>query len=100
MIILVIFVSFFTNGETFRVDIVRYFLGLLEQVWAFMSTQSKCKFYSSSLLFVYDGLNNEPHGRLKMIDFAHVFDISDGGHDDSYLYGLEKLVQYFREMAV
>jgi len=91
--------DFFHNGETFRVDIVRYFLGILEEVWAFMSTQHKVRMYSSSLLFVYDSLNNEPHGRLKMIDFAHVFDIKDGGLDESYLFGLEKLVAYFRELA-
>jgi len=91
--------TFFHNGQTLRVDVIRHFLAQLEQVWAFMSTQHKVRMYSSSLLFVYDAMNNEAHGRMKLIDFAHVFDIKDGGLDESYLFGLEKLVGYFRELA-
>jgi hypothetical protein len=91
--------EFFHNGEVFRVDIARHYLAVLEGVWQFMSTQSKIRMYSSSILFVFDALNNQAHGRLKLIDFAHVFDIKDGGHDDSYLFGLEKLLHFFREMC-
>lgn len=57
------------------------------------------RFYSSSLLFVYEGLlcipiiyklgnPNVPFkSTVKMIDFAHVFPITDGGTDEGYYKG-------------
>jgi inositol-hexakisphosphate kinase len=92
--------EYFHNGERLRTELVQYFLPMLEEAYQFMSTQNKFRFYSSSLLFVYDGKNQTPHGRIKMIDFAHVFDIQEpDGLDDGYLVGLVKLIEYFRILA-
>lgn len=92
--------KFFHNGEKLRTDVVQHFLGLLDNVHKYMSQQSEFTFYSSSLLFVYDGSNNEPHGRLKMIDFAHVFEIEEeDGRDEGYIFGLEKMIEYFKKIA-
>ena len=91
--------SFFHNGKRLRSDLIRHFLVELERVYQFMSTQRQFRFYSSSLLFVYDGKNPEYHGRLKLIDFAHAHPIRDNGLDESYLYGLERLIQYFRQLS-
>jgi len=90
--------TFFHNGERFRTELVQYFLHELEKVHHFMNTNHTSRFYSSSLLFVYDAKNPQAHGRIKMIDFAHVFDIRDGGKDDGYLFGLERLIHFFRQM--
>eukprot|EP01130_Rhizamoeba_saxonica_P006758 TRINITY_DN26_c0_g1_i2.p1 TRINITY_DN26_c0_g1~~TRINITY_DN26_c0_g1_i2.p1 ORF type:complete len:180 (-),score=49.61 TRINITY_DN26_c0_g1_i2:20-559(-) len=89
--------GFFHNGETLRLDLVEYFLGELLKVQEYFHRQTLMSFYSSSLLFVYDGANPEPHGRLKIIDFAHVFDLEDGAHDDNYIFGIDNLVTYFQE---
>jgi len=91
--------TFFNNGERFRDDLVRYFLAELERVDHFMQNNHKRRFYSSSLLFVYDANNPQPHGRCKMIDFAHVFEIREpNGRDEGYIYGLERLIQMFRAL--
>mmetsp|Transcript_9686 Transcript_9686/g.11629 ORF Transcript_9686/g.11629 Transcript_9686/m.11629 type:complete len:496 (+) Transcript_9686:2-1489(+) len=50
------------------------------------------RIYGSSLLVVYDAKNPTPETlRVSMIDFAHVFKITDGGRDDGYLHGLRFL---------
>uniref|UniRef100_A0A6B2LFF6 Kinase n=1 Tax=Arcella intermedia TaxID=1963864 RepID=A0A6B2LFF6_9EUKA len=91
--------SFFDNGEGLRKDVVKVLLPQVKEFLAWQKSQSAIRVYSSSLLFVYDALNKEPHGYVKWIDFAHVFDIKDGGHDDGFIFGLEKLVAYFEEIA-
>jgi len=90
--------DFFDNGEGVRKDVVKI---LLEEVRKFLNWQEHQKsvrVYSSSLLFVYDATNKEPHGNVKWIDFAHVFPIKDGGHDDGFILGLKKLVGYLEDL--
>jgi len=90
--------EFFDNGEGVRKDVVGIYLEELKKFLTWQEHQSSIRVYSSSLLFVYDAQNKAPNGSVKWIDFAHVFDIKDGGHDEGFLVGLRKLVHYFEEL--
>jgi hypothetical protein len=91
--------DFFYNGEEIRKDMINYFLGRLETLLTWMESQKFWRFYSSSLLFVYEGDVNSSIKRadIRMIDFAHVFPICDGGTDDGYVKGLKTLICFFKK---
>lgn len=79
------------------------------------------KFFSSSLLIVYDSYTDKcrpldttieelvNNVRVSMIDFAHVFhvhdsmsgtgDVQSNIRDDNYLFGLRKLQQFFSKLS-
>jgi len=50
-------------------------------------------------LFCYDAANPAANGDLRMIDFAHVYDLKPGQHDDGYVHGLKILIGYFEELS-
>lgn len=84
-----------------RLNIIEAFLNKMRSLrdWFIMDNVDKLEFYSSSLLFVYSTHESCVKVRLKMIDFAHVYQnthINRGKpHDVNYLYGLDKLIEYF-----
>lgn len=62
---------------------------------------SNFRFYSSSLLFIYDGKqdpDSQPEVRLKMIDFAHVHPIQDNRKDEGYIFGLKNLIEQLEKV--
>jgi len=63
----------------------------LEEIETVLRENGNWRMYGSSLLLVYDGAEEEPDILVKMIDFAHVFEIKDGGIDDGYLHGVNFL---------
>jgi len=70
----------------------------VEAVYAWFSSQHSLRFFSSSLLFVFDGAN-PTELRVKMIDFAHVFPIrNENERDDNYLVGLKELLSRLRSL--
>jgi len=84
------------NGSTLD-DVVEQFLIKLKEVEKWQEEQQVVRLYSSSLLFLYDGDRANAKSTtvtLKMIDFAHVFDIKDKGRDEGYLTGLKNLIRY------
>eukprot|EP01114_Cavostelium_apophysatum_P014411 TRINITY_DN3738_c0_g1_i1.p1 TRINITY_DN3738_c0_g1~~TRINITY_DN3738_c0_g1_i1.p1 ORF type:complete len:462 (-),score=136.64 TRINITY_DN3738_c0_g1_i1:48-1433(-) len=94
--------QYFDNGDRFRHDIVTALQKKLKTFRDWMDTQHNLRFYSSSLLFVYDAaatnLSDEPTEGVvywSMIDFAHVFPIKDGGKDDGYIVGMRNLMSQF-----
>jgi len=96
------FSSFFDNGiENRRKEFLPLFVHKLREILSWFQGQSLFRFYSSSLLFIYEGDPNlEPRVELKFIDFAHVFDIEDGGRDERVLFGLTTLLTYLEELEV
>jgi hypothetical protein len=51
-------------------------------------------------LFLFEGLEGEPvNVDVRMIDFAHVHQINDGGCDEGYIFGLKNLIQHFEALA-
>jgi len=90
---------YFDNGEKMQMDLIDLFLEKLGIVLKHFENQRKFRFYSSSVLFVYDSQPNEkPKIDLKMIDFAHVSQIKDGGLDDGYIFGIKNLMKYLNEL--
>jgi len=90
--------KYFDNGKAIRKELVSLFLEKLEAVRKYMESQKKLRFYSSSLLFIYDGIASNSKVDVRMIDFAHVHDIKDGGRDEGYITGLTNLIKYLKSM--
>jgi len=58
--------------------------------------QNHYRFYSTSLLLIYEGdlLAKEKEVDIRMIDFAHTFGLEEGEEqDDGYLFGLKNFIQ-------
>jgi len=86
---------FFSNGETTRKQAVLDALRVLRRIKEYISNQKDLRFYSSSLLFIYEGDDIEGNHSgmdIRMIDFAHVHPIHDGGRDEGYIFGLTHLL--------
>lgn len=76
--------------------VLRRFVARLDQIAALMQAQTQFRFYSSSLLFVYEGDKNSTDDdpvSLTMIDMAHVFPFraDDGVGDNGYCDALDTL---------
>ena len=57
----------------------------------------KYRFYSGSLLIVYDGLTQSNLIDIRMIDFAHSINNEiSSDPDQDYLFGLERLMDVFK----
>eukprot|EP01129_Flabellula_baltica_P001127 TRINITY_DN1103_c0_g1_i1.p1 TRINITY_DN1103_c0_g1~~TRINITY_DN1103_c0_g1_i1.p1 ORF type:complete len:518 (-),score=112.17 TRINITY_DN1103_c0_g1_i1:41-1594(-) len=90
--------EFIENGETLRYEILEAFIEPLNRVLEWFQTQSHYKFYGSSLLFVYDGASETPVVNLRMVDFAHTIEITDGTKDDSYKFGIYTILDIFEKI--
>ena len=89
---------FFDNGHGLRKDILAQALPWLRELLQWFKTQPTARMYSSSILFTYDGAQDGGALGLRLIDFAHVFPITDGGVDTGYIFGIEKMIAIFEEM--
>jgi len=89
--------KYFDLGTRVRYDVLGEFIKRLKVFQQWMESQNKLRFYSSSLLFVYDAANNDgAHCHMKMIDFAHVFPIPENnGRDEGYIIGVRNLISHF-----
>ncbi|CAF2371944.1 unnamed protein product [Rotaria sp. Silwood2] len=101
-------VEFFDNGRTKRLDVLPEIIERLESLYETINSLSKYRFYSGSLLIVYDGLPQSNLIDVRMIDFAHSIYASTAdetsasnshiGPDKGYLFGLERLKGVFKEI--
>jgi len=91
--------QFFSDGKRIRVDVARHFLGHVNNILAWWSSQSEFCLYSSSLLFVYDAsVEHEVKANIRIIDFAHVIDIKDDSRDEGMIFGLKNLVLHLEDL--
>lgn len=90
---------FFTNGDCWR-ERVAFYLSRLKQIGELISTQTSYKFYSTSLLFVYDNTKGRVCEKsawdMRMIDFAQCQ--FGGTRDDGYMFGVETLTNFFEQL--
>jgi len=89
--------AFFFNGNEIRLDVIKHFIERLTILFSWMEIQTHYRFYSSSLLFVYDGVP-ELKADVRMIDFAHVSEIKDNRVDEGYVKGFRKLIDSLRRL--
>lgn len=68
--------------------------------WFESKNINQLRFFSSSLLIVYDSNQQAEGVRVSMIDFAHVFHVHDptSSIDNNYLFGLQKLKQFLSNL--
>jgi hypothetical protein len=90
--------EFFT-GTTFRRPVLEQILAHLKSLQTWFSNQHEFRFYSSSILLIYEGDEGHPNPLppiIRMVDFAHTYPMNDpNALDDSYLVGLNNLVRRF-----
>ncbi|CAF5015303.1 unnamed protein product [Rotaria sp. Silwood1] len=101
-------VQFFDNGRTKRLDVLPGIIERLESLYETISSLPKYRFYSGSLLIVYDGLPQSNLIDVRMIDFAHsiyapMTDETSAsnnhiGPDKGYLFGLERLIVVLKDI--
>jgi len=92
--------QFFSNGNCFRDKALSALILKLKDLYrAVESEQKNYRFYSTSLLLIYEGdLNSKDIDTsridVRMIDFAHTFGFEEGvEQDDGYLFGLKNFIQ-------
>lgn len=105
-----VFETFFWNGQTFQIEAAKDVMEELLRIKEWMSKQTTHKFYSSSLLIIYEGdsvadpetqrqIQDESEtdeatndSVVRMIDFPHVVPSKAKEVDRNYLDGLELLI--------
>lgn len=95
---------FFDNGVRVRTDCIALILEKLQFIRDRVVEQRHFKFYSSSLLLVYEGASPDMspcRADVRMIDFAHTQWRKDGqGEPDTgYILGIENLIRILRTVA-
>ncbi|NWT58940.1 IP6K3 kinase, partial [Erythrocercus mccallii] len=117
--------QFLCNGNQLRTDLLEPIVLRLKALLAVIRKQSSYRFYSSSLLIIYDGQEHKEsadhhlpfpktHGTnpsrvdVRMIDFAHTtFKGSKSnpnptphdGPDHGYIFGLENLIKILQSLS-
>lgn len=97
--------AFLFDGANVRVELIPSILSELQRMICVLSEATNpFRFYTSSLLFVYEGDTTKgraPHVALKIIDFAHAIPKADkeGEGDDGVLMGLRNLALLFQSIA-
>jgi len=87
------------HSSRIHYNLARQCIPLAESLLDYFRKQQYLRFYSSSVLLVYDGANVDAGIRFKMIDFAHVFPIVDEGFDNGYVHGITNLVTYLKKIG-
>eukprot|EP00026_Physarum_polycephalum_P010597 Phypoly_transcript_10764.p1 GENE.Phypoly_transcript_10764~~Phypoly_transcript_10764.p1 ORF type:complete len:377 (+),score=36.52 Phypoly_transcript_10764:133-1131(+) len=99
--------AFLFDGKTVRTELIPSILvGLRRMISVLEDPTFPFRFYTSSLLFIYEGDTQTTKGRtprvdIKIIDFAHAIPKTDkeGEGDDGFLFGLRNLAILFQNIA-
>lgn len=99
--------QFFHNGERLRTDIFLPLIDRLNRLLVVVSQLDSYRFFTSSLLVIYDGLDDRlSEVDVRVIDFAHAShrDIDPEapiytGPDDGFIFGLKNLIEILEELA-
>jgi hypothetical protein len=99
-------IQYFDNGHEKRLDVIPEIIKRLESLYIIINSLLKYRFYSGSLLIVYDGSPQSNLIDVRMIDFANIIrnntnDDSSNTHtgpDKGYLSGLEHLIGVFKDI--
>ncbi len=78
-------------------DVLPEILERLQSLYETINSLLKYRFYSGSLLIVYDGFTQSNLIDIRMIDFAHSINNEISSEPDrDYLFGLERLMDVFK----
>ncbi|KAL6766388.1 hypothetical protein ACKKBG_A35830 [Auxenochlorella protothecoides x Auxenochlorella symbiontica] len=73
----------------------------LQTLLSWVDVQRSFRFYSSSILLLYEGDAQDAEGaavRVRLVDFAHSFRTNSSARDDNFLLGLTSLMQRMRRV--
>lgn len=92
--------KFLNNGMKYRLDLVYPIVQRLQEYYDCITQQDRFRFYSSSLLIIYDGIESEGVVDIRAIDFAHTVypgaqmlqHNAHQGPDEGYLLGIKSLI--------
>ncbi|CAF0931026.1 unnamed protein product [Didymodactylos carnosus] len=107
--------QYLDNGVQLRTDVIQPILERLHALRTIICTLSRYRFYSGSLLIIYEGLQQQGQSisdessliDIRMIDFAHSLraspissDVtpSHTGPDKGYLFGLDKIMDLLNDI--
>eukprot|EP01102_Stenamoeba_stenopodia_P010161 TRINITY_DN3029_c0_g1_i1.p1 TRINITY_DN3029_c0_g1~~TRINITY_DN3029_c0_g1_i1.p1 ORF type:complete len:374 (+),score=71.36 TRINITY_DN3029_c0_g1_i1:505-1626(+) len=96
--------QFFWNSITgIRRDVIIPILEKTKELLALLSSpHTKYRFYSTSLLLLYEGdidnTDTQSKNDVRMIDFAHTFPKGDKEDDSGYVIGLRNLIVMLEKM--
>ena len=103
--------QFIHNGTALRTDLLPAMIARLSELRAVLQRQHSFRFFTSSLLVIYDGqepLHDQPERSaradvdVRMIDFAHAthkdFDdpVQHTGPDQGFIFGVESLISMLK----
>lgn len=96
--------QFFHNGERLRTDVFPALLDQLTRLLSVISQLTSYRFFTSSLLIIYDGLESlKADIDVRIIDFAHSTwpgrSPVHSGPDDGFIFGLQNLIDLIRELS-
>jgi inositol-hexakisphosphate kinase len=98
---------FLQNGTQFRTDILYKYIDTLKQLLQVVQSDAMAcqyRFYSASLLLLYEGdpeYKSDSLFDLKMIDFAHTFPYEQGDPlDDGFIFGLNNFLNMLEQIAL
>jgi len=89
--------AFLFDGSSWRTELIPLILNKLQNIIAVVQ-HSPFRFYTSSLLFIYDGDEDSSASvDVRLVDFAHaIYKGTKGGEaDDGFLFGMRNLVSLF-----
>lgn len=93
------FREYLYDGVRVRTELIPPLLARLRDIEAWFESQAEFRFYGSSLLFLYEGEGGGAAVDVRMIDFAHVWPIRDGGRDSGYSVGLARIIRCLEQLA-
>ena len=92
---------FFFDGDRVRVECVIIIIEKLRRIRNRMAEQRHFKFYSSSVLLIYEGAHTDEapvRADIRMIDFAHT-QWNEHQGDQGYLMGIDTLLRLLSEIV-
>ena len=99
---------YFHNGKRLRTEVIKDFVTEMQEMVEFMENNNSFAFYSSSLLFHYEGGSTPTRGvSLKLIDFSEVYpingghgvDVKEGETNEGVVLGLRNILGYFERLV-
>ena len=94
--------SFMSNGRRVRYEVIPSIVKELETLQQlFFKYENVYRFWSASLLIMYDAVEANPKVSVRMVDFAHVATVEEVENPqvdvDGFTFGMENLISYFKE---
>ena len=77
-----------------RFDVALDFTKKLKELLKWFKEQKMFKFYSSSVLLLYDAADPKPKCLVKVVDFAHTMQSKDDTVDENFRDGLASLISF------